>query len=145
MMLTVQMMSGSVEAGRANGSSHSRYQGYTTGAHKSDAAMGHANVSENNVGILLLIQIAVATPTTTAKPATTCGGASRSSVANIGALKRKLWTYVPRDPNGIPARVTKGKYRSATTRAASAASRMRTRFQYSGSKTMGRNLTAMAS
>ena len=34
MMLTVQMMSGSVEPDRRNGSSQSRYQGYTTGAHK---------------------------------------------------------------------------------------------------------------
>ncbi len=37
------MMSGTVETDRANGSSQRRYQGYTTGAHKSDAAIGHAN------------------------------------------------------------------------------------------------------
>ena len=45
MMLTVQMEIGSVELGRRNGSSQSRYQGYTTGAHKSDAAIGQAKAS----------------------------------------------------------------------------------------------------
>src|SRR5260370_41612289 len=44
-MLTVQIMIGSVEADRRNGSSQSRYHGYATGAHKSDAAIGHANAS----------------------------------------------------------------------------------------------------
>jgi hypothetical protein len=39
------MMSGTVEADRTNGSSQSKYQGYTTGAHRSDAAMGQANAS----------------------------------------------------------------------------------------------------
>lgn len=42
-MLMVQMMSGSVEADLENGSNQMRYQGYMTGAHKSDAAIGHAN------------------------------------------------------------------------------------------------------
>jgi hypothetical protein len=45
-MLTVQMMSGKVEADRRNGSNQSRYHGYTTGAHRNDAAIGHANESE---------------------------------------------------------------------------------------------------
>jgi hypothetical protein len=42
-MLTVQMMIGSVEADVRNGSSQRRYHGNTTGAHKREAAMGHAN------------------------------------------------------------------------------------------------------
>lgn len=45
-MLTVQMIMGTVETDRKNGSNQSRYQGYTTGAHRSDAAMGQANASE---------------------------------------------------------------------------------------------------
>src|SRR5258708_3916977 len=68
MMLTVQMMIGTVEADRTNGSSQSRYHGYTTGAHRSDAAMGHANASDDHAGVLLLIQIAVRKPTSTARP-----------------------------------------------------------------------------
>ena len=48
MMLTVQITIGSVEADRKNGSSQSRYHGYTTGAHKSDAAIGQANASEDH-------------------------------------------------------------------------------------------------
>ena len=50
-MLTVQMMIGSVEADRTNGSSQSRYHGYTTGAQRSDAAIGHANASETMLRI----------------------------------------------------------------------------------------------
>ena len=49
-MLTVQMMMGSVEADRRNGNIHSRYHGYTTGAHRSDPAIGQANASEDNAG-----------------------------------------------------------------------------------------------
>ena len=45
MMLTVQIMMGRVVVDRRNGSSQSRYHGYTTGAHNSDAAIGHANAS----------------------------------------------------------------------------------------------------
>src|SRR6267378_7947882 len=101
MMPTVQMMIGRVVTDRRNGSSQSRYHGYTTGAHRSDAAMGHANVSEDHAGALLLIQIAVRKPTSTASPATSCGAATRSSVANTGSLKRNLCTYLPSEPIGI--------------------------------------------
>ena len=71
MMLTVQMIIGTVETDRTKGSSHSMYHGYTTGAHKSDAAMGQANASEDHSADLFLIQIAVRKPTSTASPATT--------------------------------------------------------------------------
>ena len=91
-MLTVQMMIGSVEADRRNGSSQSRYHGYTTGAHRSDAAIGQANASEDHAADFLLSQIAVRKPTSTANPTTSCGAATRSSVANTGSLKRKLCT-----------------------------------------------------
>src|SRR5713226_6653823 len=135
MMLTVQMMIGTVEADRRNGSSQSRYHGYTTGAHKSDAAIGQANASEDHAVALLslLMQIAVRKPTSTASPTTSCGAATRSSVANTGSLKRKLCTYVPSEPIGIRPWLRNRTYRSPTRTAASAASRMRTRFQYSGS------------
>src|SRR5271166_4886593 len=90
-MLSVQMMSGRVDFDRTNGSSQSRYHGYTTGAHRSDAAIGHANASGDHVGNLVLTQIATRTPTKAASPTTTCGDATRSSAANTGSLKRKLW------------------------------------------------------
>jgi len=91
-MLKVQIMSGIVEVDLMNGSSQSRYHGYTTGAHKSDAAIGQANASEDTFVDLLLIQIAVRKPTSTASPATTCGTVTRSSVAKMGSLKRNLCT-----------------------------------------------------
>src|SRR5215469_14139161 len=101
-MLNVQMMIGSVEVDRMNGSGHSRYQGYTTGAHKSDAAIGQANASEDHSADFLLIQIAVSKPTRTAIPARTRGVVTRSSVPNTGSLKRHFCTYVPSEPIGMP-------------------------------------------
>src|SRR5260370_32851191 len=98
MMLTVQMTIGTVEADRRNGSSQRRYHGYTTGANRSDAAMGHANASEDDIGVLLLSQIAVRKPTRTASPAATCGAGTRSSVANTGSLNQNLCTKVPSEP-----------------------------------------------
>src|SRR6266853_609335 len=145
MMLTVQTMIGTVELDRTNGSSQRRYHGYTTGAHRSDAAIGQANASEDHAVALLLSQIAVRKPTSTASPTTSCGDATRSSIANTGSLKRKLCTYVPSEPIGIRRWLKNGTYRSPTRTAASAASRMRTRFQYSGSSTIGSNFTATAS
>ena len=91
-MLTVQMMSGSVEAERRNGSSHSRYQGYTTGAQNSDAAIGQANASDDQAVDCFLIQIATRTPNSTANATINCGGATRSRRAKTGSLNRKLWT-----------------------------------------------------
>ena len=64
-MLTVQRMIKSVEADVRNGSSHRRYHGNTTGAHKRHAAMGQANWSGGNSGPVRLrrSQIAVTNPT----------------------------------------------------------------------------------
>ena len=59
MMLTVQIMSGKVEADRRNGSSQSKYQGYTTGAQKSDAAIGHAKVCDGHTSDFFLNHTAV--------------------------------------------------------------------------------------
>src|SRR5216684_5861930 len=73
MMLTVQMMSGSVEDDRRNGSSQSRYQGYTTGAQKSDVAIGQANASGEHASEFFLSQAANKKPTRTASPASHCG------------------------------------------------------------------------
>src|SRR5260370_39878607 len=101
-MLKVQTMIGTVEVDFMNGSSHSRYHGYTTGAHKSDAAIGQANASKDPCADILLIQIAVRRPTSTASPATTCGAVTRSSVAKTGSLKRNLGTQVPSKPMEIP-------------------------------------------
>src|SRR5258708_15297898 len=97
-MLTVHIMIGSVEADLRNGSVQKRYQGYTTGAHKSDAAIGHANSPGVDSADSLLSQIAVRNPTSTASPATICGGATRSRPANTGSLNWKLFTNVPSDP-----------------------------------------------
>src|SRR6516165_3530810 len=127
-MLTVQIMTGSVENNRRNGRIHSRYHGYTTGAHRSDPAIGQANASEDNAGDPLLSRIAIRKPTSTASATTSCGAATRSSVANTGSLKRKLCTYVPSEPIGILPWLQNGKYRTPTTSAASAPSRIRTRF-----------------
>src|SRR5271156_2033538 len=110
-MLTVQTTIGRVERERRNGSVQSRYQGYTTGAHRSDAAIGQVNASGDasltslsrraNATVptrvveslpVLLIHTAIKKPASTAKPAASSGDATRSIVANTGSLKRKLWT-----------------------------------------------------
>jgi len=82
-MLTVQMMISSVEADVRNGSSQRRYHGNTAGAHKRDAAMGQANMSQANrsgdhsgAAHLILCQVAVTNPTSTASPASNCGDAT---------------------------------------------------------------------
>src|SRR5882672_9830078 len=128
-MLKVQTRSGTVEIDRKNGKSQSKYQGYTTGAQKRDAAIGQAKASKESSTDFLLIQIAARNPTSTASPARSCGAATRSSVAKTGSLKRNRWTYVASEPMGIRPWLRKGTYRSPKTVAASAASRTRTRFQ----------------
>src|ERR1700760_4279469 len=65
-MLTVQTMSGTVETEVRNGSSHSKYQGNTTGTHKSVAAIGQTNTSADNAFDARLRQIAVANPASNA-------------------------------------------------------------------------------
>ena len=75
-MLTVQSMISNVEADVTNGSSHKRYQGNTTGAHKREAAIGQANASRDHLVVALLSQVAVMSPASTASPATNCGGAT---------------------------------------------------------------------
>ena len=97
-MLKVQIKIGIVEIDLMNGRSHSMYHGYTTGEHKSEAAIGHANASEDPSTDFLLFQIAVRKPASTASPATTCGAVTRSSVAKTGSLKRNLCTKVPSEP-----------------------------------------------
>src|ERR1700685_2830833 len=96
-------MIGSVEADVKNGSSQRRSHGNTAGAHKRDAAIGQANWFGDHSGAALLIlsQVAVINPTSTASPTSNCGGATRSSIANTGPLKRKVWTYVPSEPIGM--------------------------------------------
>src|SRR6185437_2548742 len=75
-MLTVKRMISSVEADVRNGSSHRRYHGNTTGAHKRDAAIGQANTCGDHSGAALLSQVAITNPTSTASPASNCGGAN---------------------------------------------------------------------
>src|SRR5277367_655496 len=125
-MLTVQMMIGSVEADLRNGGSQRRYQGYTVGAHRSDAAIGQANMSGDHSRAVLLSHVAVRKPTNTGTPAAICG-ATCSSFANTGSLKRNVCTYVRSEPIGIRPWLRNGTYRRPTTAAASAASRTRTR------------------
>ena len=86
------MMIGNAGSELRNGSIHSRYHGYTTGAHRSDPAIGHANASGDNDGEPLLRQIAMEKPTSSASAAKSCGATAGSSVANTGSLKRKLST-----------------------------------------------------
>jgi hypothetical protein len=74
-MLTVQTMISSVERDLRNGSSHRRYHGNTAGAHKRDAAIGHANISGDDSGAVLLSQVAVTNPARTAIPTSNCAGA----------------------------------------------------------------------
>lgn len=100
-MLTVHIKIGTVEAERRNGRIHNRYQGYMTGANKSDAAIGHASASEDKSADLVLIQIAASKPASNAKPAAAWGVITRSKIANTGPLKRKLCTYAPSEPVGI--------------------------------------------
>src|SRR5207247_5923832 len=73
-MLTVQMMISSVEPDIRNGSRQRRYHGNTTGAHKRDASIGQAKRSGDHSGVALLSQVAVSNPTSTASPASNCGG-----------------------------------------------------------------------
>src|SRR5271157_3523500 len=128
-MLTVQTMISTFEADVRNGSSQRRYQGNTAGAHTRDAAIGHANASGHDSGPALLSLAAVANPASNASPASNCGGASRSSAANTGPLKRQFCTYVPTEPIGIRPWLRNGRYSTPITADASAASRMRIRFQ----------------
>src|SRR2546423_15029599 len=114
-MLTVRRMISSVEADVRNGSSQRRYHGNTTGAHKRDAAIGQANTSADHSGAALLSQVAVTNPTSTASAASKGGGATRSSAANTGPLKRKLCRYVASEPTGMRPRLRNGTYRSPTT------------------------------
>ncbi|HET8891420.1 MAG TPA: hypothetical protein VFQ41_21130, partial [Candidatus Angelobacter sp.] len=65
MRLTVQIMIGSVETDLTNGSTHNKYHGYTTGAKKSDAAIGQAKAFEDKSLDLLLIHTAVRKPRST--------------------------------------------------------------------------------
>src|SRR5215470_18416784 len=109
MMLTVQMRIGSVETDRRKGRSHSRYHGYTTGANKSDAAIGQANASDGRSADFVLNQIAVTKPASAANATANCGENTRSTIANTGSLKRKLCTYVPSDPMGTRPFCRKGK------------------------------------
>lgn len=86
----VQTTIGNVEADLRNGSIHNRYQGYTTGAHKSDAVIGQANASGDDACDLVLNQVAVRIPRKTASPAINSGGARCSSTAKAGSLNQKL-------------------------------------------------------
>src|SRR5581483_11577854 len=99
-MLTVQTTISSVETEVRKGSSQSRYHGNTTGAQNSDAATGQAHAPGDQSSDTLLIHVAASKPTSTAKPTSNCGGATRSNIANTGPLNRKVCTYVPSEPVG---------------------------------------------
>ena len=75
-MLTVQIMISSAEGDVRNGRRQRKYHGNTTGAHKRDAAIGKANTSGDHSGAVILSQVAVTNPTSTASPARNCGGAT---------------------------------------------------------------------
>src|ERR1700744_2190486 len=88
------MMISKVDVEVRNGSSQRRYHGNMTGAHKRHAAIGHANISGDHSGIMLLSQDAVTTQPSAANPASTCGGPRCWSIANPGPFKGKVWTYL---------------------------------------------------
>src|SRR3954454_6473459 len=100
-MLSVHMVITSVDVDVRNGSSQSRYQGKTTGAHTRVAAIGHASTSGDHSRAALLSHAAAANPTNTASAASNCGGARRSSRANTGPLKRTPRTYAASEPIGM--------------------------------------------
>ena len=68
-MLSVHKRISSVEAEVRNGSNQSRYHGNTTGAHKSEAAIGQANISGDDCSFVLLSNTDVTKPTSTVNPA----------------------------------------------------------------------------
>jgi hypothetical protein len=72
-MVTVQKMMSSVDADVRNGSSQRRYHGNTTGPHKRDTAIGHANRSGEISGEDLRRQVAVIIPASTARPVKNTG------------------------------------------------------------------------
>src|SRR5215472_14216532 len=128
-MLTVQTMSSSVEVEVRNGNNQSRYQGNTTGAKKREAAMGQAKAPGDHSGSAPLNHVATENPMSRARATSNCGGATRARVANTGPLKRNPCTNAGSEPVGILPRFRNGTYTSATTAIASAAWRMRIRFQ----------------
>ena len=67
--VSVQIMSGSVDADWRNGTSQSRYHGYMTGALASDTAIGHAHPSGENAGCLARNHTAATKPNKTDTPA----------------------------------------------------------------------------
>src|ERR1700723_3453336 len=99
-MLIDQTISGTVDIERRNGKSQSKYHGYTTGAHTSDAAMGQAHCSASLDSGLLRNHAAVASPRASATPATICGLTRCWSIPNTGPLKRKLGKKAPIEPMG---------------------------------------------
>src|SRR6516164_2189225 len=108
-MLSVQTVSGRVVRERRNGSTQSRYQGYTTGAQTSEAAMGQAHASDSHWGGLLRNARAVNKPARIATATTICGLATRSSAAKTGPLKRNRCTNMKSDPTGIRPLLRKGR------------------------------------
>ena len=58
---------------------------------KDDAAMGQANWSGDHSGaVRLLSQVAVTNPTSTASPASNCGGATLSECRKHGTIKAEI-------------------------------------------------------
>src|SRR5260370_21996593 len=107
-MLSVQIVSGSVAADCRNGTSQSRYQGYTTGAPASDTAIGHAHASSEHDERLPRSHTAVTRPNKTDKPAAAWGRTTRSIASKIGSLKRNRCTNAPSDPSGSEPRCRNG-------------------------------------
>src|SRR5689334_17854524 len=91
-ILTLHRIISTLEGDVRNGSSQSRYQGNTTGAHKSVAAIGQAYTSGEHSGAALRNQLAVTNPASTAMPASNGGGAKWASTEKNGPLKRKVCT-----------------------------------------------------
>src|SRR5229473_1589915 len=115
-----------------------------TGAAASDTAIGHAQAAGSPAGRVKRIHVATASPASTAAAAASGGVPAAASALNSGPLNRMNATTFGTAPSGRAPEDRNGKYSAARTSAATTASRTRTRFQNSGTSTIGSSFAATA-
>src|SRR5262249_22399495 len=106
---TVQIVRGIVCGATRNGTSQTRYQGYTSGPQRTAVAIGHAHACGDAGESLRRAQTATARPAATAKPAAAVEPASDATPEKIGPLKRKRSITSGTDPSGRRWRSQKGR------------------------------------
>src|SRR5215472_14514703 len=109
------MIRGSVSTATRNGTNQIRYQGYTSGAERSAAAIGQAHASGDARGSRRRAHAATARPTPMANAVAAAGPASDSTPEKTGPLKRKRPMISGRDPRGTWRRSQKGTYSASST------------------------------